>query len=329
MTRAILVCWHKYTPYGDDFYEPLLDYFLMQMRNYSDEYDMIYFIDSTWNIDPARLNNLKAKIIKVNPSLRYYDAYKEVLPQVEEDLVLLLDDDMVIYRAGVISSAFLLLEGRTSTEEEVGILDKDVVSITDTIGTMEVPLKTGNKLCPYFFATRKELLMKYSDIDWGPQMPYTETLGLLTEAMCKDGLKIYEMEDDKSNILFDGTKDGDSGKDFGYYHVRAGSTIAYLLAEKTYGNPDTYHEYIKNQPHSEIIRHMAWYDWMCGQTIGLDWFILRPIGIPFVLLIKDVNIGEGDPSRGSRAWMDYQKRFDEYHKLPERRMFSFKKPLES
>lgn len=110
-SRAILTCFHSYTPFGQEFYEPLLDFYLSQMKKYSAEYEMIYLIeDDNWKLDPKKIEGMKAKIIHVDSSLRYYDAYKAVLPQVEEDLVLLLDDDMVIYKKGVIDSAFKKLE---------------------------------------------------------------------------------------------------------------------------------------------------------------------------------------------------------------------------
>ena len=96
----------------------------------------------------------------------------------------------------------------------------DVVSIIDSIGTYKTDkLKNGNKLCPYLFATRTELLKKYLDVEWGPDMPYCETLGHLTEAMLKDNVRVFELEEDKTDF---------PTKDLGYYHVRAGSTPAWL-----------------------------------------------------------------------------------------------------
>ena len=111
MTRAIICAMHKYTPFGSKFYEPILSFFLGQMQKYKDEYDTLYLIDSTWDISPAT-HHLPPNVIviKVNPSLRYYDAYKEVLPQIKEDLVLLVDNDMVVYKEGIIKKAFDLLE---------------------------------------------------------------------------------------------------------------------------------------------------------------------------------------------------------------------------
>lgn len=296
MTRAILIPFHKYTPFGDKFYQPLLDFFLKSMKKYQDEYDKIYLLDSTWSIAwTPELREAKVEVIKVNPSLRYYDAYKEVLPMVKEDLVLFLDDDMVIYKRGVIDKAFNLIH--CIDEDDHQDQPCDVVTIIDQIGEYETDkLKNGNKFCPYFFATRKELLMKYLDVDWGPDMPYCETLGHLTESMLNDGVKVYEFEEDKSGIIFDGSEQypeqhTEGGK--GYYHVRAGSTMAYLLATKKHGDMKTYEDYLKNQPKSEILRHCAWYSYMGG--------------IPDTIL-TDLGITVDD-------WDKYYMKFTEYHGL--------------
>ncbi|PWU04809.1 MAG: hypothetical protein C5B43_04185 [Verrucomicrobia bacterium] len=248
MSKAIIMAMHLYTPFGKEFYQLILDFQLRNLEKYKDEFDRLYLIDSNWDIiDVPEW----VTVLKVNPHLRYYDAYKEVLPQIKEDLVLFMDNDMIIYRENIISHTFDLLSSYY-----------DVVSIIDTIGTMKVPLKLGNKFCPYFFAAKKELLMKYLDVDWSPDaMPYTETFGLLTEAMLKDGLKAYEMEDDKTDNV---------EKNLGYYHIRAGSTPAWLLATKHYGNIDTYWEYLKNQPHSELLRQCYWYTRMGGDPTEIE-----------------------------------------------------------
>src|SRR3990167_11396116 len=101
MTRAIITCFHKYTLFGDEYYQPILDFYLKQMVKYKDEYNQLYLVDSNWNINWSEIPPW-LKILKVNPSLRYYDAYKEVLPQIKEDLVLFTDNDLVVYREGII-----------------------------------------------------------------------------------------------------------------------------------------------------------------------------------------------------------------------------------
>lgn len=282
MTRAILSCWHKYTPFGGEYYEPILNFYLSQMDKYKKEYDQIYLIDSNWNINTRVGLDHKASIIRVDPSLRYYDAYKKILPDIQKTAVLFTDNDMVVYKPKMISDAFeFLREGF------------DIVSIYDTIGTMQVDLHDGkNKFCPYWFCTRKETLMKYLDIDWGPEaMPYTETFGLLTEAMLKDKLKPYEYEEDKNSIYYDGTQD--EKKNLGYYHIRSGSVPAYLLATKKYGNPDTYWKYINEQPDREYLRQCAWYEYIGGDVSD-------------IIIDKQITNDE---------WDNYMNKFIKFHGL--------------
>lgn len=243
MTRAIITAWHKYQPYGGEFYEPILDNYIKTMTRFNTEYDKIYFLDSNWNIDPKRLEGLNAEIIRINPSTRYYDAYKQVVPQVTEDLILFMDNDMMVTSSGIIYYTFKLL----------GVWD--VVTIIDQIGEYKTDkLKLGNKFCPYWFATKKELISKYLDEDWSPDMPFCETLGHLTERMLNDNVKAFEVEDDKTEF---------PTKDLGYYHIRAGSTPAVLLAYK-HNDIEKYWEYLKNQPKSEYLRQCEWYKRMGG-----------------------------------------------------------------
>ena len=52
MTKAIVTAFHKYTPFGTEYYQPILDFYLKTMKKYKDEYDKVYFVDSNWDIDP-------------------------------------------------------------------------------------------------------------------------------------------------------------------------------------------------------------------------------------------------------------------------------------
>ena len=284
--KAIVVCMHKYTPFGGEYYEPIYNYFIGQTTKFRNEFDKLYLVDSNWEIKNAPDF---AEVIRVNPNLRYYEAYKEILPQIKEDLVLFLDNDTVIYRKGIIDKIFKQLD------------NFDVVSIYDNCGTYKTDkLNAKNKFTPYLFAIRKELLMKYRDVEWGPAMPEHETLGKLTQVMLEDGLNPYEMEEDKNSIYFDGIEDGEKGKDLGYYHIRSGSVPAYLLATKHYGNPQTYWDYLENQPQREYLRQICWYNYMGGDAGEVTF----DLGLSY----KDF-------------WVDYFNKFKEYHNLPWRKQF--------
>lgn len=281
MSKAILTCFHKYTPFGSEFYEPILDFYLSNMNKYEKEFNKIYLLDSTWNIDRPLPGNVE--VIRVDPSLRYYDAYRTVLPQIKESEVLLMDNDMVVYKPKMIEDAFAFLDEGFS-----------VVSIYDTIGKTFPEMGGKSKVCPYWFCTRKDLLMRYRDVDWSPDgMPEYETFGKLTEAMIKDRVYMYEWPETKQSIYITGEKDDDKCEDTGTYHIRSGSVPAYLLATKHYGDKKTYWSYIKDQPTREYLRQCAWYQYMGGDPIEI---------------VSDAGV---EPE----LWLDYMKKFPRYHNL--------------
>lgn len=297
MSRAIITACHKYQPYGSKYYEPILDYFISNLEKYRDEFDTLYLLDSTWNIERSLPDWIK--VIKVNPHLRYYDAYKEVLPQVKEELVMLMDNDMVVYKKGIIDKTFdKLRDGYLYSMDQP---DKyDVVTIYDMIGNYQTDKLNGyNKFCPYWFVTRKDLLMKYVGFEWGPNMPEHETLGKLTEVMLHDGLKPFQMEEDKASIYYDGTyehtRDFEKSKDLGYYHIRAGSTPAVLLAYRDHDR-EQYEFYIERQPKREYLRQFAWY-WIMNGDKFMDHDFFKEVGVKY------------------SDWLIYVEKFRKYHCL--------------
>lgn len=302
-SRAIVQAYHKYTLFGGEYYEPILDFQIKTLGKYKDEYDKVYFMDSNWEIDKSKLGNLNAEIIRISPNLRYYDGYKEVLPQVKEDLVLFMDNDVVVYKDKIIDTTFSIVEAG----EHTGILrfpQVDVVSICASIGNQHFPEIGGNsQFSLHWFATHKDYLMKYIDLEWGPNMPEHETFGAVTKAMIEDKVRHFEIEEDMTNILYNGTKDRDKGKDLGHYHIRAGATPAYLLATKySPEHEKTYWEYIKNQPKSEYLRQCAWYYYMMPK--------IPEYSRPFMEMLTDMGI---DPLGGT--WIDYLRNFIKYHGL--------------
>lgn len=301
MTRSILVNFHLYTPFGKEFYSPMLDFFLKQMKEFEDEYDHLYLLDSNWEIEPEKIKDMKASIIRTNPHMRYYDAYKSVLSMVKENAVLFMDNDMIVYRKGIIGYIFS------------NLIPYDVATIMDTIGTWKSDkLKLGNKFCPYWFAAGKELLMKYLSVDWSPDsMPDFETLGKLTKAMVEDGVRVKELEDDKSSLLFDNSESYSDniskGRDLGYYHIRGGSLPAYLLATKKYGDIKTYNDYIEKQPKSEYLRHCAWFDYM-NEKVNEGIWKYSGKADEFLVMLQDMGVALTE-------WVSYMNKFKEYHAI--------------
>ena len=143
--------------------------------------------------------------------------------------------------------------------------------------------------------------MNYLGIDWGDKMPEYETFGKLTEEMLNDGIKPYEIEEDKSNILFDGTQDGEKSKDLGWYHIRAGSTPTVLLAWKE-NAPETYQEYLRSQPRSEYFRQFMWLWFMTTETGNME------VGRKITEALTDMGVTPDE-------WTEYTERFIKYHGL--------------
>ena len=243
MTRAVVTCFHNYVPMFDHkYFNVMSDYYMKNYKEFwKDEIDRLYILDSNWDFN---YEDDKLEIVKTDPNMRYFDTYKWFLPKIKEDMVLFIDNDMVVYRKGIVDNTFKKLEE-----------GYDVVSIYDTCGEFRFPQLNGqNKFCPYWFATKVDTLKKYKYVDWAPNMPKYETIGELTHEMLNRGLKPFEIEEDKTLL----------GKDLGYYHIRAGSVPAYLLTHKYFGNKRTYWDFIDNQPEDETLRHFSWYARMGG-----------------------------------------------------------------
>lgn len=293
MNKVVIVSFHNYVPMHDHkYFNVILDYFLHNYRKYwSDEVDKLYLLDSNWDI---KVDDPKIEVIKTDPNLRYYDAYKKVLPDIDADYVMFMDNDMVVYREGMVKRVFNDLHSFI-----------DVVSIFDTIGTYKTDKMNGkNKFCPYWFATGKYYLQRYLDVDWGSNMPESETLGKLTEAMLNDEARVKEWKEDKTSLLFSDIMNYDKkGKNLGYYHIRAGSVPAFLLTHKHYGNKQTYEDYIKNQPKTEILRQIMWYFQMAKTTSN-------DLGLAEDMAEMVFELGLDGPS-----WRKYDLAFQKFHGL--------------
>lgn len=307
-TRAVITSFHNYCPmYDHKYFNVISDYFLKNFHEFwKDEVDMLYVLDSNWDLFPGVREDYwssKVTVIQSDPNLRYYNAYKWVLPQIKEDLVFFLDNDMVVYRENVIKSVFGLIDP-TQKKTSMIVGQYEVASIYDTCGTYATAKLNGkNKFCPYLFATSKKLLTKYTEVEWGPGMPEHETLGKLTEKMLDDGIRPYEIEEDKNSIyLVDDTiiRDG-KPKKLGYYHVRAGSTAAYLLTMKHSPQNQQYWDYLENQPKQEYLRHLAWFAWMAKLT-NQDQQILNDA----LAVVVDAKVS-------SKKFNEYCQEFYKYH----------------
>jgi hypothetical protein len=303
----VVMCWHNYVPHLDHkYFNVLYGHFLNELDIWGAEVDRIYLLDSTWDIDrvPAM-----AKVVKVDPNKRYWEAYEDIIPELEGN-VLFMDNDMLVHKEGIIKNYFDKLS------------DYGVISIYDTIGPLtelvnqKWPFMGGQtKFCPYFFMSRASILQSIPNLKLGTihydkgtyikELDYTtkegdwgETLGEATIKLLDWGVKPLEVPEDKSSTYIDGHED--NPKRLGYYHIRAGATPAYLLTHRNLGDRKTYDDYIANQPKSELLRQLGWYWYMNDKN-------------PYKVDPNDILEVVNDCGYNHEDWLKYMDRFISFH----------------
>lgn len=304
MTRAICVPFHQYTNFGHDFYQPLWTHFIQSMTKYRNEYDRLYVVDSNWGIPSGDYT-----IIQKQHDGHHWVQFKDALPYVQEDAIFFMDNDVVISKPGVIDSWFRYADN-----------GYDVVSAFDGSGSYNLKLAVQKKfplmkeydsqrIVSYYFLLTRSLLNKIPDIDFDvkeyedgtyiSEIDYTtkedrsDSFGYFTIKMMATNPKIKAIDDDRNSIYFDNRNQGEKGKNLGFYHIRAGSSIPYLLSCKHFDHEKTYWEYIDGQPRVEYIRQCAWYKYLGGNPEEI---------------VKDSKVG-------MEVFTDYYKKFMEYHNL--------------
>jgi len=85
VTKSVVVAFHNYCWTMDHrYFDVLFQSFMYSFEHFwKDEVDMLYILDSTWG---ATYDDPKVTVVKVDQNLRYYDAYKNFLPKIKEDL---------------------------------------------------------------------------------------------------------------------------------------------------------------------------------------------------------------------------------------------------
>lgn len=293
ISKAVCIAYHLYTPQGREFYMPLFNNFTENLKLWKDEFDTLYIIDSLYHFteeEKKQVTDIKPNTIFLDREIdgHHWVQFKWVMPKIKEDAILFLDNDVVIYKKGIVKSWF-------------DKIDKgyDFVGSFDGSGTSKETekysflTKSGHKrMGSYYFILTKKLMDKIGDYTFEP-LPEEgfDSFGKFTLQMLDTNPKIYEIIDDRSSIYFNGDKTPEVGLNLGYYHIRAGSSSAYLLATKKYGDIKTYEDYIKTQPKTEYLRQMAWYVYMSGNVDEiLNWININPDN-----------------------WKNYLSEFKEYH----------------
>lgn len=318
MNRAVVIPFHKHMAnFSGNFQEPIVESFIRHLSIWSDEFDKLYIIDgkSGFNEDQKdRIRLIKQNVVFWEPKRdgHHWIQYRDFLPLVEEESILCLDQDFLIWKKGIIDNWFkavegdfdvaIALDGSSSFDLKTKILDK-----------FPLLLSIENiKMVSSCFLITKTMLQKIGDCELAPihyeigtyipELDYTtkegdwfDSFGLFSIKLFAQNPKIYQIEDDRSIIVTDGKKyrQDASSKKLGYYHVRNGSAPIFLLAHRKNNDPQ-FLDYINAQPKEETLRLFAWY-WLMGGKKFMDKVLFKELGIDY------------------NYWLNYIVDFKEFH----------------
>lgn len=318
-TRAICVPFHRYQPHTSELYRAQFALFFKYFYKWHDEFDKLYLIDSDYNFNEEEklfLNSfdIKYEIIPRVEQGHHWVQLKTAFPHIKEDYCLVLDNDVVIYKEGIIDGWF--------KEAEAGKL----VTAFDGSGGMEEIMHyrypilkqlSARRVGSYYFVWDKQdmhiacgipLAPQYYTAGFSvPELDYTtkegdwqDSFGRFTGyLLTKYGDSISIIEDDRSSIYINGNGaiqlDPVYAANKGYYHIRNGNLPILLMSEKI-GNIPSYIHNLEISVKREVLRILAWYDG-----------VLDLLHAPEVLdLVKDCGYTE-------EMWSSYIEAFREYH----------------
>lgn len=255
MNRAVIIPFHQYTPFGHEFYQPLLNYQLKTYKKYRNEYDQLYLIDSEWGI-PESDDYI---VLKKEIDGHHWVQFKWAIPKIKEENMLFMDNDVLLFDKGIIDNWFKKIE---EGYEIATAFDGSGDYFKHTPHWMQAA--GWKRMGSYYFILTKKLLSQIPNYDFAPidiDGKHFDSFGLFTSQWTKFILekKVFKIIDHRNR------KPSDP-----YFHIRAGSTIPYLLASKHYGHEDDYWNYLKNQPKEEYLRQCRWYRFIGGDPSEIE-----------------------------------------------------------
>lgn len=317
--RALVIAWHRYVPYYGTGYRVLWEDWLKRFEQWGHLVDAFYLIDSDMEFTKEDEDKLQAiqpntKIYKRELHGHHWVQFKWILPEVQEESILFLDNDVVITNPLVIDEWFQKAE----RADFVGSFDGSG-GITPLMWEKFPWLKERNyaRMGSYYFILTRNLLNKIEDIDFTPLMPipegthikeigyttkkedWVDSFGMFTIKMLATNPIIEEIVDDRSNILL--LNDGISrfpniAPNRGYYHIRNGNFANYIISSWEAGMREDYLRTLKISPQYEVLRTMAWFSVLGGSSHITD------------RILSDVGVDRP-------TWQEYITQFIQYHHL--------------
>lgn len=327
-SRAVMIAWHRYHPHVGELYRVLFEHWLKLLPTWGDEVDHLYLIDSDMNFteeDRAAIMQYipQVDIIKKTEEGHHWVQFKNAIPQVTEDKILFLDNDVVITRSGVVDSWFKYMEEG----------DLDFVGSFDGSGGMRelihekypVLLDEWNRIGSYYFILNKRVFTQIPEYTFEPnyfeagthipELDYTtvdgdwlDSFGWFTLKMLNNKCKILSIADPRQSIYLQPeeegwviNKDPENPTNLGYYHLRNGNLAVYIMNSWIAGNKEDFHRELRSVKR-EYLRSLAWFQYMDLKT-----------GDRFQNEINHVLDVTGV---GRAKWQEYMEEFTKYHDLP-------------
>lgn len=318
MSTALCIPFYRYHPHVGDYYKVYFDMLIKTLPTFRDEFDALYLIDQEWHFsqpEEQQLNILKknSRILHSPVTGHHWEQFKWAIPQIQEDTILFMDNDVYVYKSGVIASWFEKAE------------KADIVAAFDGSGGLKEQVHKrypimedlGTRMGSYYFILKKNLLDRLPHYDFAP-ITYTEgtflpelnyhtvkgdwsdSFGLFTIRALALNPKIDTIIDDRSSIYFDEEitmSPAPKGLDLGYYHLRNGNLpVLTLIGKHNKQYQNDYNRIIKETPKRELLRLLMWFRILTG-----DKYIQETLPILF-----DLGVSVAD-------WENYLTEFKKYH----------------
>lgn len=331
-TRAVCIPFHRYQPHAGDYYHLYWDFFLSHLPIWANEFDALYIIDDEWGFTPQDLEKLqkikpKSRIIVSTQQGHHWVQFKNTIPQIKEDKILFMDNDIVIFSSDPIRSWFEAAE------------KSDVVTAFDGSGGMVPQIHAmspmmekinASRMGSYYFILPQKVFSEIPDFDFAPvyydpgvfipELNYTtvkgdwlDSFGLFTIKMVSKNYTFTKIYDDRETIMYSSFRiqaPKISGN-IGYYHIRNGNMPNLLLTSHKYHKWQTdYRKFLKDIPRDEILRQFAWWGYMEARAYRQTAYGKNGLNTyPELLeILQDLGIGEDD-------WKQYMMTFFRFHKV--------------
>lgn len=262
MTKAIITAFYPYQNTQDEHYRVYEDAYFYFLHRFIHNVDKVYLIDQNWGLNVPDWLESKAVVIDTNdltpPINHHWDSFAQVIPQIKEDVVIMLDSDMMIY------------------DFDFDLGSCDIKAILDTSGGVKLDYKElqpndkrgeRRRIAPYLCMARRELFNKTgydfkpyrnSDNDW------MDSFGKWTTKVFDTNPKFCELPDDRTTVMLDEEgeisvspwSDWDSGIT-GYYHLRNFSLGLSLVNDFEHNKP-AYNQRKSITPVGEASRQLGW-----------------------------------------------------------------------